>query len=258
MSTIRVAKRHRFAVVDRRAINDTRLSWSARGLLVWALDKPDDFELTREELAKQAPEGETAVRRMLKELSTYGYLRRERRRDEAGHFVTETTLYEVPPDEAQPLDGFPPVGNPPVGGPPVVNPPVRDRRLTTEETDTTANAVGNGVAVRDADAELSHSRLFAAVAEVWTGHPWPIDISERSRGYISSALPDLLALGASYEEVHRRGENYRRHYDGKRPTPAALVKHWPALDSAPSAAMRGTNRSLANGARWLASKKGER
>src|SRR5688572_13416671 len=84
VSTIRVAKRQRFAVVDRRAVNDERLSLSARGLLVWALDKPDDFELTREQIARQVPEGETAIRRMLKELTDAGYLVRERKRDEAG------------------------------------------------------------------------------------------------------------------------------------------------------------------------------
>lgn len=213
MSTIRVAKRQRFAVVDRRAITDDRLSWAARGLLVWALDKPDDFELTREQIAKQAPEGETAVRRILKELAAAGYLVRERKRDDLGQFYTETTLYEVPPEP-------PLVGNPPAGDPPVENPPVRDRRPSTE---TTANAVGSTAATKP-----SHTELFKALAESWTQVPWPMPLTDKARGYIASALPDLIALEATPDDVRQRADVFRATYD-KPVTPAALVKHWPSL-----------------------------
>lgn len=220
MSTIRVAKRQRFAVIDRRAIRDRRLSWGARGLLGWMLDQPDDAELSRDEIVKEAPEGEHRVRGYLQELTIAGYLQRERRQDDRGRFFTETTLYEVPPLGDSPPAVSPPLGDSPqADSPPVEDRPVRDGRPTEG---TTPNGVGT--------ANAERSEVFKAVAEVWSGKSWPFALSDKSRGYIASALPELAELGATASDVHLRAEVYRQTYD-KRPTPAALVKHWPSLDA---------------------------
>ena len=40
---VRAARRHRFVIIDQRAIEDTRLSWAARGLLGYLLSRPDDW-----------------------------------------------------------------------------------------------------------------------------------------------------------------------------------------------------------------------
>lgn len=95
---IRVARRPRFVVVDRRAVRDDRLSFRARGALIWMLDQPDGSPVTRQALADAGPEGEKAMRTVLAELRDNGYLVRERRRDAGGHIVTDTVLYEVPPE----------------------------------------------------------------------------------------------------------------------------------------------------------------
>ena len=39
---IRAQRRHRFVIVDQRAVEDSRLSWAARGLLAYLLSRPDD------------------------------------------------------------------------------------------------------------------------------------------------------------------------------------------------------------------------
>lgn len=112
MSTFRVAKRARFTNIDRRTVNDDAVSFKALGLLVWMLDKPDDWSFDSETIARlERKEGRDAIRSAFRELEAAGYMRRERRQNERGHWVTETVVYEVPPTD----DGFSGVGRPGVG-----------------------------------------------------------------------------------------------------------------------------------------------
>lgn len=95
VSTIRVARRPRYTSVDRRTLNDEALSFRARGVLVWLLDKPDDWRADAESIARAGKEGRDAVRAALKELEAAGYLVRRRYR-EGGTWRCEHTLYEHP------------------------------------------------------------------------------------------------------------------------------------------------------------------
>jgi hypothetical protein len=72
--------------------------------------------------------------------------------------------------------------------------------------------------------------LFEAVVEVcgWD----PRALTSQARGWVNGALPELRRLNASPDEVRWKGRVYRANDPaGKRPTPSALVKHWPALTS---------------------------
>lgn len=100
MSTIRVAKRDRYTSVARPTLNDHRLSFRARGVLVWLLDKPDNWKSNAQAIANAGCEGRDAVRAALSELEQFGYLVREKHRDEAGQFYTEVTVYERPNQSA--------------------------------------------------------------------------------------------------------------------------------------------------------------
>lgn len=98
MTTIRVAKRHRFTSIDRSAINDTNLSFRTRGILVWLLDKPDDWLTTADRIQSQGREGREAIAASLKEMETAGYLIRNRVRDpKTGKWSVDWTVYERPP-----------------------------------------------------------------------------------------------------------------------------------------------------------------
>lgn len=129
MTTFRVEKRDRFTTIDRRAVNDERLSFRARGILTWLLDKPNDWTATRETIAAASPEGLHVVRGALKELADLGYLVRTKKRLENGRMVTETVVHEVPPE----ADYRPAVDRPAVDQPP------KDRRLRQKtETETSS------------------------------------------------------------------------------------------------------------------------
>lgn len=120
MSTIRVQRRSRFTTIDRETINDDRLSFRARGLLVWLLDKPDDWRCDSDSLAMAASEGRDAIRTALRELAECGYIRRTKTQTSRGQWITETMVFERPPVDTD--DGFPGVGNPDVGNPDVGEP----------------------------------------------------------------------------------------------------------------------------------------
>lgn len=97
MTTIRVGKRERFTIVPRETVNDPRLSFRARGVLLWLLDKPDDWHTNADQIAQVGREGRDAVRAALKELLDAGYMRRNQFRLPNGKWASEVTVFEVAP-----------------------------------------------------------------------------------------------------------------------------------------------------------------
>lgn len=115
-STIRVERRERFSIVDRRALEDDRLSFKAKGLLAYMIGLADGATVTREALVAMGPDGDTSIRSGLKELVDGGYIVRTKVRLSNGQMVTESVLFEYPPEvgNAPPV---PEVGNPTAGKP---------------------------------------------------------------------------------------------------------------------------------------------
>lgn len=104
MTTIRVEKRHRYTSIDRGTLNDSRLSFRARGILAYLLDKPDDWRTNAGAIAAAGREGREAVRTALAELEAAGYLVRRKWRNRAGRWESEWTVHERP-DPAD-MSGF--------------------------------------------------------------------------------------------------------------------------------------------------------
>jgi hypothetical protein len=67
---IRVRRRHRFVIIDQRAVEDTRLSWAARGLLGYLLSRPDDWKVLVKDLQRRGDLGRDGIYQLLKELRT--------------------------------------------------------------------------------------------------------------------------------------------------------------------------------------------
>jgi len=104
---IRVAKNkdNPYVMMNKTGLNDPRLSFKAKGILAYLLSKPDDWKVMVEELINSSADGKRAVYSGLKELETYGYIKRKRvyRIDETtGRNVIdrwEMLVYEIPPEE---------------------------------------------------------------------------------------------------------------------------------------------------------------
>ncbi|MBO2943567.1 hypothetical protein JJQ72_06195 [Paenibacillus sp. F411] len=126
MATHRVNKSGKRAPPFTRIVNsslqDARLSFKARGLLAYMLTKPDHFRFYLDELTKHTTEGKDSIRAALKELESFGYIKRYVIKDSRGKIMSwEIDIYE------HPESGFPVVENPTL----VTNDkvPTNDKRL---------------------------------------------------------------------------------------------------------------------------------
>jgi len=79
-------KTNRFTLIDNELIADARLSWKAKGILLYLLSKPEQWIVRVGDIIKHGPEGESAVRAALRELRKTGYAKLEDIR-EGGHII---------------------------------------------------------------------------------------------------------------------------------------------------------------------------
>lgn len=121
MSIIRAPRpESAFYTLDKRISEDARLSWAARGLLIFLLGKPDHWSVSVEHLRKQTEgarikTGRDGVYALLTELQATGYIvRRPQRRDASGHLaeadylVSEVPVAPEPPSaEPSPVEPHP-------------------------------------------------------------------------------------------------------------------------------------------------------
>jgi hypothetical protein len=95
-------KEQDFTILANAVLRDERLSFKARGLLVFGLSQPPDYRMTRDELvAASSSDGQKSVRSGLEELQAVGYLVRHRKRSESGEFSWESVLYDEPQEATE-------------------------------------------------------------------------------------------------------------------------------------------------------------
>lgn len=118
----------KFYTLDKSISEDGRLSWAARGLLIFLLGKPDNWEVSVKHLINQTQDaigkasGRDAVRVILKELEQAGYLVADIARSEGGAFNGMAyTVCEIPQAVAPETD-FPAPANPAPDKPAPANP----------------------------------------------------------------------------------------------------------------------------------------
>jgi hypothetical protein len=113
----------RYTIVSNTILEDITLSWAARGMAVYLLSRPDDWQINVSHLVKQGPSGKDALYRVMQELVDHGYLERVQGRNEGKFDVGDWNLYEEPicvtnlpqrekPDTVKPDTVKPDTGNP--------------------------------------------------------------------------------------------------------------------------------------------------
>lgn len=142
-SIFRVEKKGNYVILDRTSLNDSWLSWKAKGIHAYMLSMPDDWKFYVEELCKHAKDGEDALRSGIKELKDAGYIKRFPVRDKQTKKIIawETVVYEQPQLEK------PDVENPDVGKPDMAQPDVENPTLLI--TDPTNIECTNTTTARD-------------------------------------------------------------------------------------------------------------
>lgn len=86
---MRIKKQYQkgFTTVDNVVLNDTNLSWKAKGLFVYLWSQSDEWDFYESEVVKHSTDKVGSLKSGLKELEQQGYLKRKRTRDEKGKFI---------------------------------------------------------------------------------------------------------------------------------------------------------------------------
>jgi hypothetical protein len=78
-------------------INESGLSWKAKGILIYLLSKPDGWTVRENDIVKRSVDGLKATKAGIKELINRGYMCRRKIRDDKGKYRGwETIVCEVP------------------------------------------------------------------------------------------------------------------------------------------------------------------
>ena len=126
-------------------MEDSRLSWAARGLLGYLLSRPDDWKVLVKDLQRRGNLGRDGIYRLLRELRDVGYVRYQKSRDTRGRMRGgDYIVREIP---STPLPDLPDTASPDTAPPDPVKPealPNTDLDLRRTTTTTPTNTKGGG------------------------------------------------------------------------------------------------------------------
>lgn len=122
MAIIRQKREKHFSIVSNEILSDKRLSFKARGLLVYMLSMKDDWKFYVNELEKHSQkDGRESIQNALAELEKAGYLQRIQKRQKNGRFGSQDWLLVDTPIFS-PQTGFPYTAKPQTVKPETANP----------------------------------------------------------------------------------------------------------------------------------------
>jgi hypothetical protein len=201
---IRVLKRENpYVMIERTTVQDKRLSWEARGLLVYLLSLPTDWDIRVSHLQTEGDAGRDALRRMLRELQKYGYTsgvgRDGQERGARGRFgETEIRVYESPELNPYHSEASPPspenpstVVSPSPGLPsPVKASPYIEKNL--QKKDSTNN---------------THTpRASAPAVVVCAGSKFSLEDCRRYADHLHASGQGMKNSGGFAKTIHRTGD----------------------------------------------------
>ena len=128
---MRIKKQYQkgFTTVDNVVLNDTNLSWKAKGLFVYLWSQADEWDFYETEVAKHSTDKVGSLKSGLKELEQQGYLKRKRTRDEKGKFIGNKWI----------LSDNPMFKNPTLDNPTLDNPILENHTLTNTNNNNINN-----------------------------------------------------------------------------------------------------------------------
>lgn len=97
MVIFRVQKKENYVVLDKGFLNDSRLSWRAKGLLAYMLSLPNDWLFSISDLAIRSKCGRDTTVNIIRELTNAGYIHKEQGRTNVGKFgKMDLLVFETP------------------------------------------------------------------------------------------------------------------------------------------------------------------
>ncbi|WP_457028623.1 hypothetical protein [Kitasatospora sp. P5_F3] len=167
----RSAHGRNFTVLPNALLQDRRLSYTARGLLVDLLSRPDGRREDGRQMADSSTQGRGTVRRALKELTVAGYYRVDTVRLPNGTVRSEAHVFDTP--QSPSLPGVAPPGAGEAGTGRAATPSVQDPgkapslpRRRTDDQPAGAEAIPDETARAAADTLL---RVVQPEPRLWLG-----------------------------------------------------------------------------------------
>lgn len=100
-----------YTIINRSIADDSRVSYKAMGLWLYAFSRKEDWQFYLNDLIKRHKDGEESVKSGLKELEKNGYLYRYQRRNEKNQFDGwEWVFFETPKTKEEIQKMFPTTG----------------------------------------------------------------------------------------------------------------------------------------------------
>lgn len=167
---IRSAKNRQnpYTMIRKDSIQDPRLSWKGKGLIAYFLSLPDDWEIKRAHIEKQAPDGRDGLSSGLKELEKLGYIVKVQDKDSSGKFAG----YHMEVHEC-PLTEIPSTGKPYTENPQLLN---TKRLLSTKSNN-------NPIVPLKRDDRFSKQFIKEKFEEVWKEYPKQESMGAAERAY---------------------------------------------------------------------------
>lgn len=196
-----------FVMLDKTALNDSNLSWKAKGVHAFMMSKPDDWKFYMENIEKSSKDGRESLRSAFKELQEQGYLTRRPHQDSQGRLDGwETIVHEQPIERKQVhrKTGFPSDGET----------DRRENRQTGEPTDGKPAATNNNLTNNDLTKnnntknELKSNeqdKLARAFSEVWELYP-----NKKGKAVAFREYKKALKAGVQHETIINGVQAYAR------------------------------------------------
>lgn len=187
-------KRSGFTIINNGVLNNTQLSWKAKGLFAYLWSQSDSWDFYEVEVLKHSTDGRASLRAGLKELEEHGYLKRYRNRDDKGILRESKWILSE-----QPMFDFPKLDKPTLDYPTLDN-----RTLTsTNQNNTNLNNTNlnedaavepNVVNIEDQQKQTTDCGGFAKV----------VDFYKTNFGLLNSYMADELRQ--TYDEWDSQSE----------------------------------------------------
>jgi len=220
--------RANFTILRNSTLEDTRLSWEARGMLAYLLSKPDNWVISTKHLITQSPKArKAAVLSILKELKDNGYLIEIQGRDaETGSFeqvnriVFDTPNDIIPDEPATQLAGSGSAGS---GSPAsgqlhcIVSTDLEQELIRTSTDLSTYPIPAEMGGACDDDAEIKPSPkakpYLREFEELWALYP-----RKAGKGKAYEKLVARIRAGVDVAEIKQAVINYAKVREGEEMT----------------------------------------
>ena len=93
-----------YVMIDRRPIDNPKMSWKAKGMLTYLMSRPDGWEVSVTDLINHATDGEASTRAGLKELKEAGHMKYTNMRNKGRITGWLIEVFEIPHSDFQDVE----------------------------------------------------------------------------------------------------------------------------------------------------------